>query len=195
MTNLLKALFALLCVCLFVASCSNGKIASVEEEQEPEAKIMNDSIQGSFLDVKFGDLEEDVKANFLKIGLQSDDGQVYNSRKGKSISFGDLSWDYLIVLYHNGKLSQIIFCKGYDDKTAALSDYDARYNTFSKQYTFTDEDLHGFDIKSAIAEGKDGRFATLDCVSYESDEVVHEHNYYVNIAFVDGNIASESMSE
>lgn len=192
MKNLLISLFASLCACLFVASCSDGKMASEEPEPEPEAEIMNDSIQGTFLGVKFGDLEKDVKANFQKQGLQSDDGRVYKSRKGKSISFGDHSWDYLIALFHNDKLSQIIFCKGYDDKSAALSDYDAIYNTFSKQYTFTDEDLHDFDLKSVMANGKDDRFATLKCESYESDEIMHEHNFTVNLAFIDGNIASAS---
>ena len=195
MTNLLKTLFLSLCVCLFVASCNNGEIQSEEQVSESEAEIMNDSIQGTFLNVKFGDLEKDVKANFMKLGLISDDGKVYYSRNGKSISFGDFSWDDLIVLYKNDKLSQIIFTKGYDDKAAALSDYDAIYKAFSKQYTFTDQDLVAFDLKSTLAEGKDDRFASLNCRSYESDKVEHEHNFYVTFAFWDANIISESESE
>ena len=195
MTKLLKTLFASLCVCLFIASCSNGKMTPVESEPEPEAENLNDSIQGTFLDVKFGDLEKDVKANFQKKGLQSDDGQVYRSRNGKGISFGDYSWDHLIVLFNNGKFSQIIFSKGYDDKSAALSDYDAVYAAYSKQYKFQDEELYEFDLKSALAEGKDDRYINIKCISYESDAVMHEHNYYVDLAFADGNVASASESE
>lgn len=195
MTNLLKTLFLSLCVCLFVASCNNGEIQSEEQVSESEAEIMNDSIQGTFLNVKFGDLEKDVKANFMKLGLISDDGKVYYSRNGKSISFGDFSWDDLIVLYKNDKLSQIIFTKGYDDKATALSDYDARYKAFSKQYTFYEPDLAESELKTALAEGKDERFASLRCESYESDNVEHEHNFNVVIAFWDVNFTSGSESE
>ncbi|MBR6180541.1 MAG: hypothetical protein IKQ77_04935 [Prevotella sp.] len=198
MKNILKTLLALLIVSLFTGSCNNGTRAPEEslDEPEPLTEEMNDSIQSTFLDVKFGDSEKNVKANLLKKGIASNDGREYYPQNGKKISFGDHSWDYLLAIYNkNGKLAHIIFCKGYDDKSAALSDYDAIYSTFSKQYKFKNEDLIDTELKSAFADSRDDRFITLKCNGHKDDGIEYKNDYFVSLAFVDGALAAESESK
>jgi len=194
MKNLLKTLLASLIVCLFTGSCNNGTKATEEplDESEPLTEEMNDSIQSTFLDVKFGDSEKDVKAILLKKGITSVNGSEYYPQNGKKIQFGDHSWDYLLVIYNkNGKLAHFIFCKAYDDKSAALSDYDAIYSTFSQQYKFKDEDLIDNELKSAIADSRDNRFITLSCKGHEDNGIQYKHDYFIYLSFIDSALAAE----
>ena len=136
---------------------------------------MNDHIQDTFFDTKFGASKEELIANFKKHDLEelsfvnSDDLLHFISIQSKKFSFGGFSWENLTVAFTNGKFSAIQFYNAHKDKAQSISECNQIYDKINQKYNFLEDNLNDSTIfKQYVAIDHNQNSIVLTGCRYES---------------------------
>ena len=204
--------FALFCSLMLAVGCGSG--SGSKSESKPESKsnstedYMNEKIQNVFFDTPFGASREELIRNFAKHGFDVNkkistedlvsfypvDTTSYYRTSKKFYSFGGRSWKYLTVFINNGKFSVIKFQTSYNDKAAALGDFESLLSDISKKYNVSEAEPRDTTVyKVHFGSDKQNREVEVYCERGES--VGGDLYYYVILRYEDLNISKEVSDE
>ena len=191
--KIMKKLFLLLTLSLFILSCDKAKEEKTQEKKDSEKEyVYSENIQDTFFGVKFGASREEVIKAFKKEGLYLNN---HNSNKknlsfqpyGRDFSFGGSYWEYVDVNLSNGKFYGIIFGYTPEYKETALSQFESVLSALYSKYKMNEEAFEDTNIyKWYTAKSKDGKAMAVQCSKKESSG--GQMRYYVNLVYGDSTL-------
>ena len=161
---------------------------------------MNEFVQDTFYDTRFGATREEVVQNFTAHGFSYDKAVsnegilLFYPTDKLYFTFGNRNWQIINVQFYNNKFSAILFYDPQKEKFSAETKYKNILSEVKSKYKMTESAISDTTTYARnVGLGKNKCNITVEYKMYET--VGHEKMYSAYLIYTNDSISSEPSNE